>query len=377
MPETNFIQIHSLHGHSAVLLNRDDSGLAKRISYGGRTRTRISSQCLKRHWRTATGDHALDRINGATAAWRSREIVTRKVVDVLKEDGHDEKVVEAVGGALQVAVYGDKGAQRSSRQPLLLGEPEVAYLLKEARRLASEHPRDPEAAGKAANAWGKDSKANLKAMRDATSLPGGLAAALFGRMVTSDVEANLDAAIHVAHAFTVHEEESESDYFTVVDDLHRLEDDSGADHIGETELTSGIFYGYVVVDRCTLVKNLGNDADMAGEVVERLIHLIATISPGAKLGSTAPYGFAGWLLVEAGNRQPRSLAEAFRQPCNPTFEAAQEAVATQLERLDGAYGDHEARRAMSLAGKTLPCADLVPLADLAQWAGAAMRNGEA
>ena len=35
MPEANFIQIHSLHGYSAALLNRDDSGLAKRMSYGG------------------------------------------------------------------------------------------------------------------------------------------------------------------------------------------------------------------------------------------------------------------------------------------------------------------------------------------------------
>ena len=85
----------------------------------------------------------------------------------------------------------------------------------------------------------------MKALREGCSLPGGLVAALFGRMVTSDVEANIDAAVHVAHAFTVHAEESESDYFTVVDDLQRLEDDAGVDHIGEAELTSGLFYGYV------------------------------------------------------------------------------------------------------------------------------------
>ena len=42
-----------LHSYAAALLNRDDSGLAKRLTYGGVSRTRISSQCLKRHWRTA------------------------------------------------------------------------------------------------------------------------------------------------------------------------------------------------------------------------------------------------------------------------------------------------------------------------------------
>ena len=62
MPDARFFQIHSLHGYSAVLLNRDDSGLAKRITYGGATRTRISSQCLKRHWRVADSAYALQLI---------------------------------------------------------------------------------------------------------------------------------------------------------------------------------------------------------------------------------------------------------------------------------------------------------------------------
>ena len=156
-------------------------------------------------------------------------------------------------------------------------------------------------------------------------------------MVTSDVEANIDAAVHVAHAFTVHAEESESDYFTVVDDLQRLEDDAGADHIGETELTSGLFYGYVVLDRGMLLDNLSGDAEMAADVAERLVQLIATVSPGAKLGSTAPYSYASWMLVEAGDRQPRSVAEAFREHCPPVTGKAAEAARQHLEKLDAAY----------------------------------------
>lgn len=376
MAEARFLQIHSLHGYSAVLLNRDDSGLAKRMSYGGATRTRISSQCLKRHWRTGGGEYALDAIDGATAAVRSRETVTREIVDVLKRDGVDPDVVDAVGEEFQVAVYGDKGAERKSRQPLLLGRPEIDHLAREARRLA-DAAGDAQAAATAAREWRKGARANLKQMRDTCTLPGGLVAALFGRMVTSDVEANIDAAVHVAHAFTVHEEESESDYFTVVDDLHRLEDDSGADHIGETELTSGLFYGYVVVDRQTLLTNLNGDVDMAAEVTRRLVHLIATVSPGAKLGSTAPYDFAPWLLVEAGTRQPRSLAEAFRSPCRPLVDAAEDALARHVERLDAAYGNGEARRATSLSDTPFPGAELVAVADLASWGGRALQAGVA
>ena len=196
-------------------------------------------------------------------------------------------------------------------------------------------------------------------------------------MVTSDTEANIDAAVHVAHAFTVHGEESESDYFTVFDDLKRVDDDAGAGHIGETEITAGLFYGYVVLDRGTLLRNLGGDGDMAGEVTERFVHLIATVSPGAKLGSTAPYGYASWMFVEAGDRQPRSLAEAFRDPCKPSIEAAEDAVRDHLGRLDDVYGAGEARRLASLNGKEMPEAERLPLAELAKWAGNTIRTGQA
>ena len=46
-----FLQIHTLTSYHASLLNRDDAGLAKRIPFGDKTRLRVSSQCLKRHWR--------------------------------------------------------------------------------------------------------------------------------------------------------------------------------------------------------------------------------------------------------------------------------------------------------------------------------------
>lgn len=377
MPNVRFLQIHSLHGYPAVLLNRDDSGLAKRLTYGGTTRTRISSQCLKRHWRVSDDIYALSGIDGATAAIRSREIVTRRVIEPLIEAGHDEEIVKVIGEEFQLAVYGDKGGTRTGRQPLLLGEPEIEYLARKAQKIADAHGTESEAAEEAAKAWRKSANANMKNLRENCSLPGGLIAALFGRMVTSDVEANMDAAVHVAHAFTVHEEESESDYFTVVDDLHRIEDDAGADHIGESELTSGLFYGYVVLDREMLLRNLPSDTEMAGEVTRRLVHLIATVTPGAKLGSTAPYDYASWLLIEAGEHQPRSLAEAFRKPCKALVDDAEAAVNAHIEKIDAAYGKNETRRSMSLTGTPISGAELLPLSDLAAWAGSTIQEGVA
>ena len=224
-------------------------------------------------------------------------------------------------------------------------------------------------------------KKNLAAMREVVgNLAAGLESALFGRMVTSDPEANTDAAIHVAHAFTVHKEESESDYFTVVDDLRQADpSEAGTAGIFETELTSGLFYGYVVIDVPVLVANLGDDRELAAKVVEHLLHFIATVSPGAKKGSTAPYAYAELMLVEAGKRQPRSLAGAFRNAVdltsNDLLRSATTRLAEQLRQFDGAYGQTEQRAALCTADIDLPgIAHITPLDDLAAWAATTVRE---
>lgn len=366
MSDPRFLQIHFLAPYTAALLNRDDAGLAKRLPYGGSLRTRISSQCLKRHWRLAEDPHALANIDGADAAWRSREIVDHKVFGDWAE-GVDEEIAKEVKEALLKVVYGDKGADKKSRQTLLLGEVEIAYLTEAAKALVAEAAGDKKAAKDLAAAWLKEHKGNLKALSEGAKLPGGLTGALFGRMVTSDPRANIDAAVHVAHAFTVHAEEAESDYFVAADDLAR-EEDTGADTIQETELTSGLFYGYVVVDLPGLLSNLGGDAELAGEVLHNLVYLIAEVSPGAKLGSTAPYSRASMMLLEAGDRQPRSLAEAFRDPTAPETGQAVAALSLHLAALDAAYATGEARWVMSLANADIPAAERGTLADLAGFA---------
>jgi CRISPR system Cascade subunit CasC len=371
MTAPRFLQIHTLHSYAAALLNRDDSGLAKRIRFGGVSRTRISSQCLKRHWRTTDDPHALQSLVGFVDSVRSRELVTEKVIAPLRGQ-FAEEVVNALEPEFQKLVYGDKADKgKKSRQTLLLGQPELDWLAREARKIA-EGAKDKKAAEKAVAEWVKDK--NFKAMRESSALPGGLIAALFGRMVTSDPAANIDAPVHVAHAFTVHAEEVEDDYFTAVDDLKRDDDDSGADTIQETELTCGLFYGYAVVDILGLVANCGGDRALAGSVVHNLMYLIAEVSPGAKLGSTAPYGRASFMLLEAGDRQPRSLAEAYRRPAAPELDDAAEKLGAQIAAFDRAYKTEEKRICLNLSGAKLDETPTAPLKDLAAWAEARVKE---
>jgi len=398
-----FIQIHFLTSYPGALLNRDDAGFAKRLPFGGVTRTRISSQCLKRHWRTFSGEMALAKI-GIPESYRSRHTFDLMIKKPLMDEGISPALATAATQSLMALVLGESKKAKAEKkgkggepkpasdealpgdcktsQITVLGRPEVEYLLKLAREAAKDETDPKKVEKKLEEALKKEEK-NLKALKTAI----GLDAALFGRMVTSDVLARGDAAVHVAHAFTVHAEESETDYFSAMDDLQKeIEGEQlGAGHINTSELTSGLYYGYVVVDVPLLVSNLEGcelkdwekaDQTTAKKVVEHLINLIATVSPGAKLGSTAPYGYAQMVLIEKGNAQPRTLANAFLKPVKETpdlMENAMNDMVTHLSAFDAMYGKSFARAFAALRAPGSWSEPLVgkklPLRDLAAWAG--------
>jgi len=101
-----FFQIHTLTSYPASLLNRDDAGSAKRISFGGTVRTRISSQCLKRHWRTYNGEHALLGIEGVEASVRSRYTFEQEVYAKLVSGGADADRANTVVAAMMPLILG-------------------------------------------------------------------------------------------------------------------------------------------------------------------------------------------------------------------------------------------------------------------------------
>lgn len=399
MTQSLFVQLHYLTAYPGSLLNRDDAGLAKRIPFGGMSRIRVSSQCLKRHWRTAAGEHGLKAL-GVPMSVRSRMIFEKLIARPLIAEGLPEDTVRAVLLALQSQLLGesekskkrkeggkDEGEDLMTSQVITLGRPEIEFIINVAREIARGSSKD-EAKNKV-EAYLKDRNhaKNLEALKKVSSA--GLDAALFGRMVTSDILARGDAAIHVAHAFTVHAEETETDYFSAVDDLVAEAGELGSGHINETELTSGLFYGYVVVDVPQLIMNFEGverhtwttaDRSLAARVVESLIHLVATVSPGAKLGSTAPYSYAHLVMAETGAQQPRTLANAFLNPVDPrapggVFEASIRALASHLKAYDVMYGHSERRCVASLSDASgIPADRVDSLAILASAVAAQVRG---
>jgi CRISPR system Cascade subunit CasC len=163
----------------------------------------------------------------------------------------------------------------------------------------------------------------------------------------------------VAHEFTTHYVASVADYFTPVDTIMGVDEDSGAGLINETELTSGVFYTYAVLDMEQLRGNLGAEADKAEQLASNLVRVMTTVSPGAKRGSTAPFAYAEMVLLERGPQQPRTLANAFLEPVSSSGVAQMPASVKKLfgyrSSLEEMYEPFEGVQAIStIHAKELP-----------------------
>lgn len=344
MPNGDTIQIHMLTAYPATLLNRDDAGLAKRVPFGGETRTRVSSQCLKKHWREAPEVIAL-----GPQAVRSTRIYEERVARPLKEEhGATEEEAVAIASYLMDNTVDtnveEKDGMVVSGQLLVLTRAETDFLadvgveILEAVREAGADAIDAKTLKEIFPLTGR--KSEYKGMLK--ELSASLDTALFGRMVTSDLFSRVDASVSVAHAFTTHGEAAEIDYFTAVDTLKTSDDDAGAGLIQETELTTGVFYIYAVIDMKQLEDNLGAATDLAEPLSRNLIRAMATVSPGAKRGSTAPFSYAEFVLLERGDAQPRTLANAFLHPVEANgadlMARSVEELAAHRDALSNMYG---------------------------------------
>lgn len=336
---SRFLQLHFLTSYGPANLNRDDLGRPKTAYFGNKQRLRVSSQSLKRAWRTSElFGAALEGHVGTRSKRFGRDLVTR-----LREAGVAEK--QAIEWAAAVmnqfgkleTPKGKKGDPADALKAvdlttlLFLSREEIANLDALARTLAAE-TRPPSA----------DELNALRANGRAADI------AMFGRMIAEHPGSNLEAAVQVANAITVNAVEVEDDYFSAVDDLNTHEE-TGSGHLGETGFGAGVFYAYVCVDRQLLIENLGGDAALAQRAVAALVECAATVAPRGKQASFASRSYALYGLAEKGDRQPRSLSMAFLKPIdsNDLGRDAVTALEAACAGIDAVYGEHERRYAFN------------------------------
>jgi len=354
-------------------LNRDDLGRPKTAVMGGTQRLRISSQSLKRAWRTSDifterlKDHMGKRTKEMGVKVRDALISGLPLKDLLDDKIPDSKIAIGISEANAKAwawriasVFVDKPpkeeGKKTKKEPVTEGDEETKDPKKKKTNIDKESLK-----GEQLVFYSNDEIAAIQALitmlikeqREPTSkeLSGLLKkevssvdVAMFGRMLANATKYNVEASVQVAHAVTVHEVAVEDDYFTAVDDLNKGEDDVGAGHLGETEFASGLFYTYICIDKTLLERNLGGTEkgkELANAAIKSLVESATKVAPSGKQNSFASRAYASYLLAEKGKQQPRSLSVAYLAALHDEKDllgAAISSLKNTREKMDAVYG---------------------------------------
>lgn len=340
-----FIQIHALQSFPPGNLNRDDRGQPKSALFGGVTRGRISSQCFKRRMRESVAFGELQRGVGI----RTRQLPAL-VGKALRAKGiaglDDEKITEielkiAAAFKKEGAAAEDAGTEGVQTGQLVffpmsfVGR--IADLLADAAsgkdggladwlQAGAKKDKKEKKPAKGAEPEGGDKKPKGHpidlAIKDASRLIT-VDIGMFGRMTTSDLVEDVEAACQVAHAISTHEVRIERDYFTAMDDLSR---DKGAGFVSNgdssTFFNSAVYYRYLNLDLHQLRRSVRVDGEKSSAVMLSdaeladaacaLLHAVVHAGPTAKQNNFAAHSVPELLVCEiGGRRQPLSYANAF------------------------------------------------------------------
>ena len=365
---SRFIQLHILTSYPPANLNRDDLGRPKTAKMGGTDRLRVSSQSLKRAWRTSeVFQTAMNGSMGKRTKLFGVEIFKYLI-------GKGASFETALQGAKAIAgVFGKNESpvnfkkKKDSDKELLhrklkkkwkaLDKENLGisdYSLEQLNELEAVEisqlsfisPDEITSAYTLADkvVAGEDITNSPDLLRKITSA---VDIAMFGRMLADTPSMNIEAACQVAHAISVHTIAIEDDYFTAVDDLNDRSEDAGAAHIGETGFAAGLFYSYICINKELLVENLGGDTDkqaaddLADKAIAALTEAAVKVAPEGKQNSFASRAYASYVLAEVGDQQPRSLSVAFLKPVGKQAEdyaaEAINALQEQCQNFDSVY----------------------------------------
>ncbi|MCC7313759.1 MAG: type I-E CRISPR-associated protein Cas7/Cse4/CasC [Planctomycetes bacterium] len=311
------IEIHMIQNHSPANLNRDDLGAPKTCLFGGVTRARISSQCLKRSIRrSADFQKAMEKDGGIRTRSLIREIAKRA-------HGNGEPPENLVKRIQKVFIDGGIGVSESG------GDETATDILFFVTNSAIQ---------KMAEAFAANSNDLNEKIADilgeAVRVPD---IALAGRMTEfkakdhfRHLDFTVEAALATAHAFSTHEVINEVDYFTAVDDLAT---GTGAGHVNEAMFASACFYKHFCIDWNQLVTNLGGDVALATTTVRQFLLGAALSTPSGKQKSFAAFNPPEGILLEIKTEHcvPMSYANAFADPVPP--KSARGLIGESIARL--------------------------------------------
>jgi CRISPR system Cascade subunit CasC len=338
------IELHILQSFPVSCLNRDDVGAPKTAIFGGVTRARISSQCLKR----AIRQQAKEFEPGLFRGERSRLIVDPIAEAAIKSGAPEAAAREAAKKLCnELAVFDEKALKdkgvRKVKTLMFLSPLEREEIGRELARLIGEAPDAKALDKKIKSAAAKVGDAKLK---DAADI------AIFGRMVATDHSLTVEGAGMFSHALSTHKAENDIDFFTAVDDLQ--DDDAsveGADRAGSgmmgiLEFTSAVYYRFVGLNL-----DLLSDKDHLGALpvedrrnaLDAFLRACVLAVPSARQNSMNAHTVPGYVLGLVREKgHPLQLVNAFEKPVtssrNGWMEPSIAALKAHHDQLNKTWG---------------------------------------
>jgi len=327
---SRFVQLHVLTAYPPANLNRDDTGRPKTALLGDALRLRISSQSLKRAWRTSD---VFEAAIGTQHLGTRTKLLGVELHRLLVQGGIADKAAREWARAM-AGQFGKLKADKKTDNDEDLQIEQLAHISPSER--SAVHALAAACAERKSAPTAEELKL-LSRPRAAVDI------AMFGRMLADTPAFNQEAAVQVAHAVTVHKAAVEDDYFSAVDDLNLGLQDKGAGHIGERGYGAGLFYLYLCINRELLQENLGGDAALTRVALQGLLHAVTQVAPTGMQNSFGSRARASYLLAEKGDQQPRTLVQAFLKPVKPygdqsLLAQAAAAIDQRRENFDKVYG---------------------------------------
>lgn len=329
-------EIHMLKNYPATNLNRDETGAPKTCYFGGSQRGRISSQCLKRTWRTSDLFGVLE-----SQGWRSRnlpELVAQELVRL----GVSEEFIEPA----KLMMTGIANKDKKTNADMITGQM-IFFSPDDVRALAGKTKEIIDACADVKEFKKQKPDKVIELMKKANARAITMDIALFGRMVTSDVILNVEASMQVAHAVSTHPVNMESDYFTAVDDLLSLgEEANGAGMIGDVDFDSCCYYIYASLDLDKLKENLKDSPEAlakVGQLIPVLLRVMAMSNPSGKQNTFAGHVLPEAVLVECKQEKiPLSYVNAYAEGVSRSSrKVVQESIdklVAEVDLMDSCYG---------------------------------------
>jgi CRISPR system Cascade subunit CasC len=168
-------------------------------------------------------------------------------------------------------------------------------------------------------------------------------------MVADAADFNVDAAVQVAHAISVHRVDNESDYYTAVDD-ENTEEETGAGMIGTVDFNSATLYRYAALGVHQLAANLGQGlredeprTEPVRRAVEAFVHSFVASLPTGKINTFGHHTLPDAVIVKLRTTRPISFVAAFEDPVSGYqgghVREACDRLAAYIPDIERAYGD--------------------------------------